>query len=743
MSRLSTRSNSEKGLRGMINRINTMQREAGNSFATPEITKNICSMESLSDGDMDRLSRQASDLQGQLKSIYNDCFDVDAKDAKAKGPTQASLEAATIAFLAFGDPVAYAEKAMQMDKTGRAGVRSIEAGGEYNLIPSMEAFNETELKQYMATSVTFNMMASRQGEFAECFYPTAVVSPDMPGADVTVRRTMVLNEIQHQLSGVPLDLHRRNLIDAVIDPTILSNQSNSLIPVVVNSPVGNPNINTQYFVAASLVAPYPLATDAGQSVLTAPLAVGNEVDLLGISQRTDIQIQGQYDITDFLDPRVMLTKLYVEFTTAGATPVTSVVPFDVSRMPRNQWVKSVEGNYKELMLDFRTLTMALQGTTEDILATAGGAPALTGLRAAGTSNWIVRLGMRATGYGQVEKGTISVTPGQITVEKIYSTDAYGNQTDITTAINNGTQTNQQWLAAQFTTMAIIGYDVAATRSNLNRRTRGLLLETTDVTERYTVALTAPLTMPAPVGSTRDAADITTLINAARVRNDNLAVTTLLSYKNALSTLSSAPGFSIGVPDIEGMGRYVVRPYYESVNLDVLASMNNIMTKDRLADVQQTIVNAIRDIAYRAYQQSGYQPALDAVTGGSGETPIIIIGTDSFTAKFIQLDGDSRLTGLALESRVVVSLDERMWGNIVIGLTRRTQNGPDPLCFGQMFWMPELASTVQVTRNGATIKEPMVQPRMRHVNNLPIMGWINVLNLDAAVTQKVPLNMHSV
>lgn len=739
MSRLNARSESNAGLRGMMNRINALQREAGSAFASPETTKQLCSMESLNDGEMDRLTRHADDIQSQLKNIYADCYGAKA----AETLPQFALESGAIAALAFGDPVAYAAKATDMLIKGHSGMRTLEAPGEYNLTPAMEAFNETELKNYMSMSVVFNIMASRQGEFAECFYPTVVVSPDMPGADVTVRRTMVLNEIQHQLSGVPLELNRRNLIDAVIDPTILSNESNALIPVVVNAPAGNPNINTQYFVAASAVAPYQLATDAGQSVLTAPLAVGMEVDLLGISQRTDIQIQGQYDITDFLDPRVMLTNLYVQFTTSGTTPVTSIVPFNVSRMPRNQWVKSVEGNYKELMLDFRTLTMALQGTTEDVLGTAGGAPALTGLRAAGTSNWIVRLGMRATGYGQVEKGTISVTPGQITVEKIYSTDAYGNQTDITTAINNGTQTNQQWLAAQFTTMAIIGYDVAATRSNLNRRTRGLLLETTDVTERYTVALTAPLTMPAPVGSTRDAADITTLINAARFRNDNLAVTTLLSYKNALSTLMSAPGFSVAVPDIEGMGRYVTRPYYEYQQLDVLASINNIMTKDRLADVQQTIVNQIRDMAYRMYQMSGYQPALDSVTGGSGETPIVIIGTDSFTAKFIQLDGDNRLTGLALESRVVVSLDERMWGQIVIGLTRRNQTGADPLCFGQMFWMPELASTVQVTRNGATIKEPMVQPRMRHVNNLPLMCWINVVNLDQAVTQKVPLNTHSV
>ena len=42
----------------------------------------------------------------------------------------------------------------------------------------------------------------------------------------------------------------------------------------------------------------------------------------------------------------------------------------------------------------------------------------------------------------------------------------------------------------------------------------------------------------------------------------------------------------------------------------------------------------------------------------------------------------------------------------------------------------------VNRNGATIKETMVQPRTIHFNNLPVMAVINVLNLSKVLADKI-------
>ena len=76
---------------------------------------------------------------------------------------------------------------------------------------------------------------------------------------------------------------------------------------------------------------------------------------------------------------------------------------------------------------------------------------------------------------------------------------------------------------------------------------------------------------------------------------------------------------------------------------------------------------------------------------------------------------------------------RMRDKIVLTFVRGESNGPDALAFGAHAWIPELASTVTVNRNGATNKESQVQPRNRHVNNLPVMAMINVVKLKEALT----------
>ena len=61
---------------------------------------------------------------------------------------------------------------------------------------------------------------------------------------------------------------------------------------------------------------------------------------------------------------------------------------------------------------------------------------------------------------------------------------------------------------------------------------------------------------------------------------------------------------------------------------------------------------------------------------------------------------------------------------------------DALGFGTHFYMPELTSTAQVSRDNATTKETQVQPRDLHVPHLPVLGVINVSNIDAVFTDYI-------
>ena len=109
-----------------------------------------------------------------------------------------------------------------------------------------------------------------------------------------------------------------------------------------------------------------------------------------------------------------------------------------------------------------------------------------------------------------------------------------------------------------------------------------------------------------------------------------------------------------------------------------------------------------------------------------------------------VEGDNRTVGIGFENfKIVTTPDRRMIGKIVIALTRGgTEGQPDGLAWGTHAWMPELAGTMDVSRDGAHYEETMVQPRSLHINNLPIMAMINVVNLEDSLTKRVLLEMEA-
>ena len=52
----------------------------------------------------------------------------------------------------------------------------------------------------------------------------------------------------------------------------------------------------------------------------------------------------------------------------------------------------------------------------------------------------------------------------------------------------------------------------------------------------------------------------------------------------------------------------------------------------------------------------------------------------------------------------------------------------------MIWIPELITDVPNTRGGAQAREFMVQPRVRHLNMLPLLVRIDVKGLDEVTAQ---------
>jgi len=724
MSLLNITGRAKSPLMQLVSEIHTSLKEQGSSMASAADTNSVLGLESLNSSELESLNQTAQRIGDDLRASFESISEASGS-LTSEALTATQLEAATMAALAAGDPEAYAQRALSSRASGSSDmpVISAESAGAYGSLDyredfAMESFDRGDLDAMMPYSIAFNLQATRQDEFSETFYPTTVVSPELGGLDMSIDQLTVFNSVKHTSDGKAADFKQQNLLSAVADATILADESTKLVPFVAAD-----GSNADRFVSSTAVAPHNTIV-SGVEVRTAPLAINQKIDLLGVSHHPQLQGAGVLNETDQIGGGISLGQLFVQFPWgAGANTGTEVISFDVSRLPRSAFVASTEGQDREMVLNFSSDSILVSGGTKAVDGTASKA-----LAAAAAANYEIRLSLSVNGTTHLHFGNVQLTGAPVGVTEIL--DAAGEP--ISTATGGGAA-----IAAALEQATIIGYVLDARRTNSNRRTRGLLLNNVRRTERYSISLGAPISAPSPTSANRDARDLEALVTAAKVRNSNNAVTTLLNYADTLRAYVSTRASRQGATSIEGIARHVVVPSFEETTIELPTAINSIRSKDRADDISAHLVNAIRDIAYRLYTKSSYQTALDASEMGINKVTLVI-GTDSEIIRHLIVEGDTRTFGAVFSDyKVVKTFDTRMRGKIVIGFTRNTQGGEaDPLNFGTHAWIPELASTMTVNRDGATIKEAMVQPRSRHINNLPIMGLINVNGLADVVSTKI-------
>jgi hypothetical protein len=710
-------------------------RSQGEDFVPKDATRSLISLESIAQHEVNSLNhtfdqaretirRQLNDINGLARS-----FGLEAdSDASAEEKAEAgrrmdiALDAGAMAAMAAGSPEDYARACYHGQAVGEAGVTVVDTMGgdaapvgmDYRGTVAMEAFNEKELREHLPFSILFNIFASRQDDFSEMFFPTTVVPPDQAGMDVTVARMQVFNEVRHQANGNRVEFGKKNLIDAAVDHTILADEHTRLVPVVLPD-----NTNADKFVAAAAVAPFNVKV-GNYDVPTAPLKLDLEIGLIGISQYQPLLGAGIIDHSDDVDTRVSLENLYLTASANGKG-----VSFPVSRLARSAFNKSVEGNGREMNLQFANTDLVIDKDTRAVDGTT-----ITAFAAIASGSYTVRLGVNVSGTLNVEFGNVKVWAAGVTVASIQ--DENGNSIPTGSGAGAG-------IVSDLANLKIIGYTLRANRTNANMRTRGHLLDTVYETARYSIPLGSPISITSPVTSDggRDAANQKALIAAVRMRNSNNAVTAIFAIADQLRETTKGPRLPAGqVSGVGGMGRFLIDAFFEEHTLDLPTSINSIKSQDRPADISATLVSAIRDIAYRMYQSTKIQPAIDALTGSAGEAPILLVGTDQVLIRHLLVNGDSRTFGTVFDKAVVkASTDRRMYGKIVISLSAANADGPNPLTFGTHGWMSELIGMMPVSRNGQVSREATVQPRTLHINNMPALAIITVQGLSKVLVDR--------
>ena len=598
---------------------------------------------------------------------------------------------------------------------------------------SMENYDDRNNNNVVGYSIAYNLQASRQGEFGEAFYPTVIVAPDQVGYNVQVRLLYAYNELQRSTNG-SLDsakLNRRNLIHAIVDATILAADQTKLIPVYrLTAPPASTD-NSTLFVSG--ITPTVLTVD-NQPLTTAPLAVSSKsFSLLGICQTNAQLAQGSEDQSDAIDSSVRLSKVYISVTaTVGGNPVTEYFGIDVSQFPSSDFNAAPQGNTRKLQLNFDSNAILI---TPSMLTVAGAAP--TTLAGLSTNTARVRFIMT----GAIDQTTADTFVQSVSAGVVAVNTNGGQALDMTSGAG-------QTAVNALSSMTIVGYDLIAFRTNSNRRSRGALIDVQHINYLYTVPLLPPITALRPVtaSDSMDGNSLSDLVTATRTQTANRAITALLQAKSFLKAQANSPDSAANQPVLFGASSNLVYPAYLEQTIDVSQAIDSLKDQDRVTDLQALLINTIRDMAITLWVSSEYGPAAEAMYEGQPPKPVIIIGTDPYIARYLQLQGDTRLVGEQFDYKIVQSYDTRMAGQLIFSFGQESSFNsgvPNPLHFGNMAWRPELTLMMPMVRNGAQSMELTVSPSYRHVNNLPVMGVLNVQNISAVLKAKVAVNMHTV
>lgn len=701
-----------------LTQIKTEIAAGGSTYQNETVAGNMLGMEGFSE--KEHVAEATTSILGAIRTLKDSYTTLGIE-----GFDDTNFEAGAIAMMAAGNPVEYHRLAMEGRAKEVAGIAMVDPsiGGpagwmdyQADLKVSQEAFDERELRNHLPFSVAWNVQASRQDEFSEAFYPTSVFTPDQVGLDLSARRVLVFDEVKRSLSGAVSNFDKKNLLDAYRDYKILENESTTLVPYAHPD-----DSNAEYFVAEALVGTSEVAIDR-VAVPTRPLKFGAKFDLLAISQHPALVSSGVMDQTDNIDARIQLVKVYVKVTDKAAAK-SDVICFNVERHGRTLFLKTVEGDFQMMGIQYRTTSLVLDGATKNAAgATAASLATLVG------GNYRVYLETKVDGDINVELGATDIYCSGVSVNEVF--DGAGQKVSVTAGAGKALVDNLAFEP--------LGYVVSARRTNSNRRTRGKMLDNNVQTERHTIQTGSPMSISLPVTEQDEAAALEALVNATRIRNSNTAVTALLNYADALKNLASSDARTNRDLAIEGIGRWMVHPFFEEDEIDLEKDVNILTSTDRTADVMSALCDKIRDMAYRMVRDSGYLPALQVMSAGAEVKPFLQIGTDIILPQYLMTRGDLRTFGIGMLHDIKATQDVRMNDTIVMTLKREGQTGPDPLSYGLHAWIPELASVVNVNRNGATVKELMVQPRNRHIHCLPIMAVLKVKNLQKVLGQKADL-----
>lgn len=626
-----------------------------------------------------------------------------------------NVEAATLAGILATSPREVLSSKLRGVSTEAVNVMAGVQDGHMERPFTMEAYDERENRNAQTYSIVYNLLASRQDEFGETFFPTIVINPTEVGALISIKLFMVYNDFKRSVSGALADYGRVNVIRAYANSEVLRNELTRAVPVLRQG--SGADNNESVFVEVAKVPATEVNLGNNVTVQTGALKVDQKVDLIGLSQTNELLNSGLMGPDDNLDAYIKLAAVYLE---AG----DDVIRIPLEDIQGSLLTHSVQGNSRRMLLDLDTNSVTMDEDTRSV--TGDPLATLTEL-----SNHSARIQLNVSGSVTLDTSACIVNRGTVSLATLRNSNG-----------DLASQGTFNALAGKLAAANVIGYDIRAYRANSNIRQRGQLLDSQTEYRVVQVPYRSPISVIAPVMGVagEDTTALQTLITTTGIRTSNEAVTELLRADAGLAAYNPVADANGTLPELAAIGSNYVNPVYFQDTMDLGVNVDSLKSHERLKDIRAAIVERIRFFANEMFRNSEYKSAADVLTGNIGFKPTVIVGTDPVIYNYIQAEGDLRTLGEKFDVKVVATVDDRMKGKIFVsfGVFDGSRNTSiNPLNFGNMLYGSEIVANMPVTRSGGTSNELIVAPRFLHMLNLPILTRIDVKGLPEVIG-KVPV-----
>ena len=579
---------------------------------------------------------------------------------------------------------------------------------------AVEAYDERENRNAQMHSVVFNMLSSRQDEFAETLFPTIITSPNEVGLTVALKMYYVYNDFKRSANGALANYNRKNVMRANKDMSILKNELTRVVPVLRT---GGADKNDDRFVAG--VPGWSEDLGVGITVPTGWVKTDIKVDLLGLSQTNELLASGIMGATDSLDTYIKIKRVLVKITDGTAT---EYFPLDVRSIPTAAFTYAPQGNYRKMLLAMDSDSVVL---SEDTVSVTG-AP-LTLLAELATHKARVHLNINGNviidkGDAIINRGTMQLTTMRNAADQLVTGAAFVA------------------LAAKLASAEVIGWEIEAWRANSNLRQRGQLADTQLDYRVIPVPFRSPIGALAPAAraSADDTQPLQTLVTLTGRRVSNEAIFTLKRWEKEMENYHAVADTSGALPEMNALGSVYLIPTFMREEANLPVTVDSLKSHERFKDIRAALIEKIRFLANELHRRSEYSSVATVLTGNAAFKPTVIVATDPVIHNYLSMDGDLRLLGDSFEVKVVSTIAEPLQNKIYVtfGVFDQQRNTTvNPLNSGNLLYTPELVLNLPISRDGQHSNELTVTPRFAHIVNLPVLGVIDVFGLPA-VTNKV-------